>query len=269
MIRAIFAFLLLAGGAFAAEPLYLGVLEGVNVRVAFRFDAGKWQPMAEDDLKPATMGSGYPHSVTWTIAFDGRNVGTVKSEQPKRYTNRSQLGLQELTQESKAWVKAHPYGRKLVVVSYPNYQDPDLWKPYAVDTSSAVYALARSAFLALSRKQDRPCDCSKATLRISTKPYRSAHGDILIGITPEVRECQCYTSDEWFLIRSGNAIHFRSVFGAEDSLRLIDAGDYDATGVSHALFFEDAVGDGRDALVLLSLKDASVTEFTLPGEESY
>jgi hypothetical protein len=135
-----------------------------------------------------------------------------------------------------------------------------------MEANAPALALAGEAFRGLARA-GHGCDCPVTALRVCPKPYRNARLDVLIGLAPEQDQCACYPSEDWFLIRAGKALHFRSIYGAEDSLHLIDTGDYDGDDVSEALFLEEGVGDGRDALVLL--RAASATVFTLPGPYSF
>jgi len=248
--------------AACAQPLYLGILNGADVRVAFQFDAGKWTPAPV---------SGYAANITWIIAFDGRNLGTVASVPLEKPADRTQTGLQRLTPESQSSVQSKiPRARNLVVVSRPNYQDPDQWKPYAPEPNASVLSLARTALSKLAQKQPgEPCDCPGTMVRILPKPYRSSHGDILIGVAPVHDACECHLSEDWFLIRSGQAVTVRSIYQGEQSLHLIDAGDYDACGVSQLVFFEEGVGDGPDKFVLFSPRDALSAEFKIPGPYAY
>lgn len=131
-----------------AEPIYLGVLEPQQmvVRVAFQFRDGHWTPMPRnaDSLTARegvgtscysaeakgcvfpNMGKGYPPHVDWTVAFDGRMLGTIPSSQPAVFRKRGQLGVHVLS----AGTRPPRVGtRSLVVVSRPNYTDPDRWKP--------------------------------------------------------------------------------------------------------------------------------------------
>src|SRR5262249_28240214 len=93
----------LGAAAAPAPPLYIGFLETLEskteVRVAFSRSGTSWMPMRNDfetveDLRQATRT--YPDSVDWVAVYDGRKIGTVKSRNPKRITNYSMVGTQEV-----------------------------------------------------------------------------------------------------------------------------------------------------------------------------
>jgi hypothetical protein len=257
------------GFAPAAEPVYLGVLEGATPRVAFRFQDGHWSAMPRDVDNLATMGARYPRRVTWTIAFDGRNLGTITSSQPARYKNRMELGTQVLAAGSHAPLLRNGSGyRLLVVVSQPNYKDPDGWKPIH-PAADAPYLGAVKAAHRKSSEADQRCIVEDSGLSVAGKTYGSAHGDVLIGIGPRDMRNDCAPYEGWFLAGKGGVRFIRSVLSGEGGLTLIDAGDYDGDGVSELLFREDGVGDGDDEYVLYCSRDGKTVEFRLPGEYAF
>src|SRR5260370_17833861 len=102
MIRAMFVLIALTSYpifANSSEPsVILGILEDVpahsagqpdlrGVRIVFQKNGGDWQAFPSDCPDQGCMekiASGYPQQVTWTIAFDGRNLGRVTGPTPKK-----------------------------------------------------------------------------------------------------------------------------------------------------------------------------------------
>ncbi len=266
------------------EPIYVGILEPrvsdapipndlnrLRVRVAFQFLNGRWSSMPHDASSVeslANLPKLYPSKLAWTLALDGKKVGAVNSVQPPSYTLYSEVGLQELTPDSKppsvrgafqSWMGSSNF-RLLVAISRPNYGDPDRWKP--IRPLPPLSNLARNAFrkaIAL----DLSCD-DKPTRRYADeyiqlrKAYRSDRGDMLLALRANPARNPCGVSDGawhsvWFLIRKAD-FH---LIGTE--LTLVDAGDYNGNGTSEIIFHLSAYN--RDGYVLLDLRDLSKTEF--------
>src|SRR5215471_15781103 len=86
----------------------LGVLEDVpdpnsrepisrGVRVLFEKSGAVWRSFPNpysDDGSRKTPSLKYPAQVTWTIAFDGRNLGSVTSRASDKFDNVSQATVQ-------------------------------------------------------------------------------------------------------------------------------------------------------------------------------
>jgi len=93
--RVLLMLLVLTSGAArgSAQSLVLGVLEDVpgvytgehnsrSVRVVFQKSGSDWEAFpsnCHDESCPKTLSSKYPRGVTWTIAFDGRDLGREPS----------------------------------------------------------------------------------------------------------------------------------------------------------------------------------------------
>jgi hypothetical protein len=266
------------------EPIYVGILEppisdtpipnGPNrfrVRVAFQFHNGRWSSMPHDASGVESLASllkRYPAKLAWTIALDGKKVGAVNSVALSSYAFYSEVGLQELTPDSKplalqggfqTWMGSSTL-RPLVAISRPNYSDPDRWKP--IRPLPPLSKQARTAFrkaIALDLScNDRPTRTYPDEYTQLRKAYRSDRGDMLIALRANPARNPCGVNDGawdsvWFLIRNAD-FH---LIGTE--LTLVDAGDYNAGGTSEVIFHLSAYN--RDGYVLLDLRDLSKTVF--------
>jgi hypothetical protein len=268
----------------ANEPVYLGVLEPpiarqsgqFHVRVAFRFEDGKWRAMpheAADQVALAKIAASFPARMSWTIALHGRKLGEVTGERPIAYSAYSDIGLETLaagadppkTREGAAdfatWM-GPPRFRSLVAVSAPNYHDRDDWTPF--DVPAPIRMQASAAF----RHQiplDMNCDGHStrnypdSAIKILGKPLHSRTGDALIAMhpDPQLNRCQGPAGDEWqsvwFLEKGGD---FRWIGNA---LTILDIGDYNGAGAAEVLFQYD--GYDRDGYVLLDPRDGSQSGF--------
>lgn len=173
VITASCALLLTAGAAHAdshdgtAEaPLLLGVLEkpqcqypktdAQSVRVLFARTAEGWVP-----LHTAQAAEPYDYSdITWEVAFDGRDLGRLKTVDPGRdHIDYDMYGEPQADRDYKAfrypadrlldlapgvaaprianksklfagWCQEPPELRPIVLVTRPNFRDPAKWKPF-------------------------------------------------------------------------------------------------------------------------------------------
>src|SRR5260370_1293272 len=230
------------------EPIYVGILEpsvsdtpisndlnGFRVRVAFKSQNGRWGSMPHDASSAeslANLSKLYPSKLAWTLALDGKKVGAMNSVQPPSYTLYSEVGLQELTPDSKppavrgafqTWMGPSNF-RPLVAISRPNYGDPDHWKP--IRPLPPLSQQARTAFrkaialdLSCNDKPSRGYPDEYIQLR---KAYRSDRGDVLLALRANPARNPYGVNDGawdsvWFLIRNAD-FH---LIGSE--LMLVDA----------------------------------------------
>ena len=158
-----------AGGAIQPERVVLGVLEDVpgsyagepnsrRVRVLFRKNGDRWEAFPSecpDEACLKSLSSKYPGEITWTIAFDGRDLGRVTGRTPKEFDLYSHIGLQDVisagpirtvgkrSAQFSGFLDTALY-RPLVAVSEPNVKDPETWKPS--QPPAAVISLVRQQF---------------------------------------------------------------------------------------------------------------------------
>lgn len=264
----------------ADDPTYLGVLEagqdsGFSVRLAFRFENGRWEAMPHDAGDPealAKLAALYPAKASWTIALDGKNIGSVASVRPRTYERYRDVGLEALTPDSKApairsgaqafetW-DGTPRYRPLAAVSRPNFSDPDHWKPFRPSASlgQQAHAAFRKAIALDPGCDNRPTrDYPEAYIQLLEKAYRSSRGDVLLALRADPSKNRCDVQDAewrsvWFLVRD-NAVTWIG-----NGLALIDAGDYDGDGISELLF--QSSGYNLDGYVLFNVRDATAQRF--------
>src|SRR5262245_60233526 len=137
-----------AGSSSAPAELVVGVLEepqckdsGAAVRALFAKRNSEWVPLDSAETWPsATL-----QTTTWTIAFDGRSLGSLVTFDPSSSTNfpwsspRDRLlGLApgqhparvpNVQHRFAGWCNS-PSQRPLVVLSRPHASDPEHWKPF-------------------------------------------------------------------------------------------------------------------------------------------
>lgn len=267
VLAALFAVMASGSGA-AQSSVILGVLEEGpgdeyghpntrNVRVVFKKVGSEWQPYPCDCrdevcLKSAT--SSYPREVTWTIAFDSKNLGQVTSRTPDGFSTYWRVGQQEIASKSPVPTigkRSAEFGgfldaevhRPLMAVSHPNFRDPDLWKPAVVapEVLRAVRRQFRQKFPRLCRsKADETDLLSFAYSDEDLKPaksYSSGTGWDLVrvhldgAIACEDTEAGFEIPDAWFLVDSKGVARY-----LDSGMFLVDAGDYDADGKSELVF---------------------------------
>lgn len=260
----------------ADQPLYVGVLEHSvaqaddrqtsarpNIRVAFQFVNGSWSAMpheAEDLESLAALQKLFPVHLSWSVALDGKKLGAVESHSLD-YRFYRDVGLHELTPESKfptmrdpaktfvTWMGASRY-RPLVVISQPNYGDPDRWKPFR-----PTPALGKQAHAALRSALGEPAPrYSDSAIYLQPKGYRSSRGDALIELRlNKLAHAPDGPAEAWFLIKDA------AVYWIGSGLTLVDAGDYDGDGSSEILFQKSLYN--RDGYLLFHVRDRSKQEF--------
>jgi hypothetical protein len=270
-------------------PIYLGVLapvfvdggadqvQALRVRVAFRFLDGRWEamPFRATDIQP-TQGvrDQYPAALVWTVVFDGRSLGEIRTTRPPsavRALDSAWVAVMDLIPGSKpplveggarsfeTW-NGPLRVRPLVVVSQPNYVDPDQWKPS--QPAPGLLAQGRAAF---HKAIDLRLDCGANPTSVYpdefvqfVRAYRSSRGDALLAFRADPEKNHCYFNyDEWdsvwFYVRNGE-FHLLGT-----GLTLIDEGDYDGDGTSEVILQKS--GYNRDGYVLVHLPDASTKTF--------
>ena len=260
-----------------ADQVVLGVLEepqkrnleDLSVRILFGKQGRDWIALDHPDVSYKFN----IHSIEWTVAFDGRNLGSIKSIDPdpnKEFVNdwyykRDKLFLIDpgskvprLKNKSKSfsgWVEAPSY-RPLILVSKPYFTDPEKWKPFKPDNSfkNKLYVplkLVIGRFNAVKCVDDQlePYHFKPEEL-ILYKGYKNKTGRelISIGLDRKRIDCDYYVTapewkPQWFLL-DGNNIEYIG-----RAMTLVDAGDYDNDGRSELVFWHS--GYNRDGYVLI------------------
>lgn len=239
-------------GIYSGDP-YFRV-----VRAVFQKQAGEWRPFptsCRDVSCLKQLTNMYPQEVTWTIAFDGKNLGQVTARTPAEFRFYGDVGIEKITNSGPVptvgkrsirytnWF-GEPLYRPLVAVSRPNFKDPYAWKPTQpllgqIDTPRALF---RSKFTSVSNcknpyeNKPTPWKYLDEDIKIQSS-YSSSNGWTLIELRLTGYACDGPTDDngpfdsQWYVIAPSGKIQFLG-----SGMWLVDAGDYDGDGKSEALF---------------------------------
>ncbi len=261
---------LIGTSSLAEEATLVGMLEQqascgkeavTAVRPLFAKQGQSWISLATPDLA-----AGYDLTDReWTIAFDGRALGTVDTRYPsegagyaRTYDRDFRLTIAEdaslpaianSRREFIGWCNL-PEMRPLVVNSRPNADDPDRWKPFVVGRGY-VELLFDAYFRALgeipvcfNRPESHAFTADDLEL---VKAYRDVAGRQLVSLRLRSGGEGCEADPTvqlivWFAITE-------SVHHIGNNLELIDAGDYDGDGKSEIVFWHASYN--RDGYSLL------------------
>ena len=287
--------LLLLATSLTAQtaPLMLGVLEDTHrsftddpyyrsVRALFYKSGSDWKPFPNNCIGESCLlqlSKDFPRETTWTIAFDARPLGEVKSRIPAEIETYSRVGQQQIlpnaypkkfpvptvgvrTKEFAGFMD-DPVYRPLVAISAPNFKDPDLWKPTTND--AAPTALVRAEF---RRKHPKVTNCEVEEMRDYRdseikilKSYLAKTGWRLVATSFHGCDVDDLRGDglnnEWFAIDPSGAAHY-----LQASLVLVDAGDYDNSGHSQLLFLIDDYNRGGYVLYYDNFQKEAVFDYS-------
>ncbi len=279
LLMIVFTFIFIASQGYA-NSLVLGVLDqpqcketnGVSARVLFLKQDNEWVAL-DGFINVLDLDL---NVTKWIIAFDGKKIGEIKisDPDPKKkfinpwYHNRDKVFeipsnqktplIQNEAKLFRGWCDVPQY-RPLVLVSKPNFADPEGWKSFVPDDEfkKRLYLPLRltiGRFGALrcpagpNVNKTEPFDFQPSDL-VFYRSYRSSAGKMLIalGLNKAKHGCDGVISpewrDNWFLVDNEN-IDF---LGRE--MTLVDAGDYDADGRSELLFWHS--GYNKDGYLLI------------------
>lgn len=274
------------------QPVIIGVLEDVPghsigqphvraVRAVFEEQGDKWLPFPSNCSEPGclrTIVSKYPSEITWTITFDGRNLGKIKSHTPTQFEAYSDIGLEPIAAEEGVPVigkrntefsgyLGEPVYRPLVVNSRTNFKDPEEWRPSQVSSELAaiIRRQFRNRFPAGSRcDQGDPTDDRLLTypdedIKLE-KAYSSKNGRTVAKMQLSQYLCsgdpEHNFPDQWFVAKNGEATFLG------EGLQLVDAGDYDNDGKSELIFSISRDNRGGYELFYDDFKKRAVFEFS-------
>jgi hypothetical protein len=190
--------------------------------------------------------------VTWTVAFDGRNLGTVRSIDPGispkdawKYSREWRLTVQPVPRPPVVSNAKGGFGgwcesaasRPLVLVSAANFEDPDRWKPFR-PTSAVRDRLSTEFRKVVGMQLPCPDDASTtvpfdyaATNFATAKGYQDRAGRMLVALDMIDKKDMCdLEAPQLFLLSNG--VHLLG-----PNFELVAAGDYDRDGKSDLLFW--------------------------------
>jgi hypothetical protein len=208
---------------------------------------------------------------TWTIAFNGKNIGTCKSNNFKNQPFDSFVNIQEpigkvfhpdaTKNQNSTTIKSL---RPLVLVSVPNFQDHDNWRPSKLTSKEEKIIKAEfkkkfpSASDCVEFEKDNlehPKTYSDSDVKIK-KVYRSNKKTLIAEVSLEKWDCDSFFDEpfeaHWFALTSDNKIKYLS-----KRMSLIDAGDYDKSGRSELVFEDNSDGGDDDNARGYSIWDAN------------
>lgn len=193
--------------------------------------------------------------MTWTIAFDGRNLGTITSRTPAHFKFYFEIGIEHITSNNPVPTVGNksvdysgylhtPVYRPLVAISQPNTSDPEHWK--RVQLSPALVAAARQQFRTRFPKATncrnpkenipRPWKYRDEDIHV-TKAYSSRDEWSLVELNLTGNNCDGEQGNQdeyhghWYVIQPSGVIRFLGM-----DMWLVDGGDYDNDGKSEVLF---------------------------------
>lgn len=257
--------------AILEQPPQCSETRAIGVRPIFARRGLNWVPLVgQDSVRDLDL-----TSQQFTLAFDGRNLGTLQATDPgfqgDDWTFRRDHSLDvapgqqlpQLTNRSHrffGWCKS-PAVRPIVAVTSGHYEDPESWKSFQPGPEVRDRLL-----LAFRAKVGRANTCRhtvsatgdttehsvpyRYTARdlVVVGAYRNVRGEEIVGleIRESIRPCDYFMDDQvlnhWFLMGASP-----KYLGNE--LDLVDAGDYDGDGRSELLFW--TTGNDVDGYVLM------------------
>ena len=217
--------------------------------------------------------------MNWTVSFDGKQVGHIVSRSPVSFDFYSTLGQQAIVgsiapptigkpSEDFSGFLGEPVYRPLVVVSEPNYRDPEAWKPTQLssDTTTVVREAFRSRFPKVTNcsKQDiehgKPWPYTDANIVVK-RAYASNRQWSIAEVALGEYECDGPSdeafSSQWFVITPEQQVRFLG-----SSMWLVDAGDYDNDGKSELVFSIDDYNRGGYKLFYDDFSRSAKFEFS-------
>jgi hypothetical protein len=270
--------------ASADSPIIVGVLEDVkpgnlstamsvpHARVAFQKTGDEWVPFRTDFNTLDALAESYkyyPDTVGWTVVFDGKKIGAITSKNPGPPNSYGDVGAQTITTD-RAHIPKITVGlsafshsdnpaqsRPLVLVSVPNYKDPDAWKPTHLSGAEQKLAIKsfRERYPSLEHC-DRPEEKPIKMIPYSDGEilflgaYRSRSGEVIFGQRLDDKRSNCGFFDDplffdyWFALDQAGEIR---LLGSQ--MTPIDAVDLDNSGHSEWVF-QIARGEDEDGYEL-------------------
>ncbi|UFS63063.1 hypothetical protein LOH54_02800 [Sulfurimonas sp. HSL-3221] len=273
-----------------AKPIYIGILDepqnqtGTSSKVLFVKKEGKWLSFADRYYREYNTSVPNLQLMKWIVAFNGQKLGELKIEDPdpkKKFINswfyardkffsvsagQKTPQIKNVSKKFGGWVKV-PNNRPLVLVSEPNFNDPEHWKPFAVDDTmkKRLYVPLKLVIGKLNAYR-----CPDGPYVNEPEPYSFTSDDIVIysaytssigqkivsaGLNDKKFGCDGLLppewSNNWFLLEGENVEYI----GRE--MTLVDAGDYDGDGQSELLFWHNSYNEDGYILIYNAFQNKS------------
>ena len=226
------------------------------VRMVFQNSTGTWRSTSPDCADEACLASSaatWPPTAAWTVVNAGAVMGKIDGATPKAWTRYADVGTQNIVgaadvpkvgAPTKDWNDAGlDLQRPLAAISSFKASDPDAWK----ETELAPTALAalQTAFTtqfasvqnctndggtAPKPMKYKPTDIVPSGIHTSAKGWTVATAQ-LIGYRCDGPWDETAFAPQTFAISSDGKAQYLG-----ESLKLVDAGDYDGNGGSEVLF---------------------------------
>jgi hypothetical protein len=252
---------LIATSAATAADIYVGIVEdyipferkndpeyrAMHVRLAFIKDQSGWSAINNARFPVGKM--------TWHVAFDGRELGTIEAQPPEggivrdgdlRNTLSIVTPVQEIPRVKRDKRRIPTYigvlqSQPLVAVSAPLTRDPDRWK--RTQLSKRERGMVLGEFRKLVPKM-RLCDEPENQIglveypdkEVEVQSYRAKDGRVIAGAQiPDKTGCGMYEDEAfysyWYVLETDGSMR---LFG--DEMTPIDAADLDGDGESEWIF---------------------------------
>lgn len=251
----------------AAVPLLVGVLEHPqcksnvkkSVRALFSKREGQWVALRSAEATRRIDLS----NVTWIATVNGRSIGLLRTTDPgfdNSYAwtyprdrlleipnGQSVPRVADDTKRFSGWCDA-PSDRPLVVVSEPNFRDPDGWRQIQPEPSyrqvlfELFTANAGTAVICQSEEDSGAVFSYGITDLILSEAYQDNLGRKLIALRlkPELNKCDGPPEKawwkHWFLVETTTRY-------VGNELELVATGDYDADGISEVIFWHSGYNE--------------------------
>lgn len=246
-------------GEYAGEP-------NVRlVRAVFEKRGSEWRSFPNDCHSAQCLKSLsklYPREVTWTVAFDGKNLGQITARTQPEFKSYSGVGFEEITNPSAVPTVGErsekysgflftPVYRPLVTVSQPNYRDPETWKTShpSPETLGSVREQFRSRFPVVKNCKNpdenipRPWKYRDEDIQVSTASSSKTGWSLVeLSLTGWACDGMLYDTEfigQWYVVEPSGTSRFLGT-----DMWLVDAGDYDGDAKFEVLFSIDGYNRG-------------------------
>jgi hypothetical protein len=252
-------------------PLLVGVIEDVestadmpamstvHVRAAFQKQGSEWlafEPIVDNSVRALPPVPRTPGEVKWTVVFDGRRIGSIVTEKLRSSDRSSDKGVLKISSDLKSVPKLQTgagdfaltagrmRSRPLLIVTAPNFRDPDHWMPTTLSAGERQIAITefRRRFPTMEQcdePESKPIHmiAYRDEEILFFKPYRARNGEVTFGLKLDDTRSKCgFFDDEnffdyWFVIDERHSIRI-----LDSQMTPIDAADLDDDGHSEWVF---------------------------------